>query len=301
MFQTLLSSTKALRRHLDAPLAVERERYLQHCFDLGGARAALRVKSNELLWAARLLGADASRGVDAEQLQKIVARRTALHKGRTTERRFIEITRPWLKFLGWWREPTVVLAFQAELDQYCRWMSDERGFSAMTLLDWRGRVRIFLQWCNASARELARLQPRDIDQYFIEAGTERWSRISVSNTAAALRIFLRYAGSQRWCDPRLAPTIRSPRIYKQESLPFAPSWADVQRILAGSLTDKPRDVRDRAILMLLSIYGMRASEVASLRLDQLDWPHRVIRVFRLKRRQPQAYPLLPTVAEALAR
>ena len=257
MFQRLLSSARALRRHRDAPLAVERERYLQHCFDLGAARAALRVKSNELLWAARLLGADASRGVDAEQLQKIVAGRTAIHKGRTTERRFIEITRPWLKFLGWWREPTVVFAFQAELDQYCRWMSDERGFSAMTLLDWRGRVRIFLQWCNASARELARLQPRDIDQYFIEAGTDRWSRISVSNTAAALRIFLRYAGSQRWCDPRLAPTIRSPRIYKQESLPFAPSWADVQRILADSLTDQPRDVRDRAILMLLAIYGMR--------------------------------------------
>ena len=301
MFQTLLSSARALRCHRDAPLAVERERYLQHCFDLGAARAARRVKSNELLWAARLLGADASCGVDAEQLQKIVEGRTAIHKGRTTERRFIEITRPWLKFLGWWREPTVVFAFQAELDQYCRWMSDERGFSAMTLLDWRGRVPIFLQWCNASARELARLQPRDIDQYFIEAGTKRWSRISVSNTAAALRIFLRYAGSQRWCDPRLAPAIRSPRIYKQKSLPFAPSWADVQRILADSLTDQPRDVRDRAILMLLSIYGMRASEVASLRLDQLDWPHRVIRVFRLKRRQPQVYPLLPTVAEALAR
>jgi integrase/recombinase XerD len=99
----------------------------------------------------------------------------------------------------------------------------------------------------------------------------------------------------------IGQTIRGPRIYAQESLPFAPSWADVQRILADTLTDDPHDVRNRAILMLLSIYGMRATEVATLRLDQVDWQQRVIRVFRLKRRQPQVYPLLPSVAEVLAR
>jgi len=263
MFQTLLSSATALRRHLDAPLSVERERYLQHCFDLGATYAALRVKSNELLWAARLLGADAHRGVDAEQLQKTADLRTSIHIGRSTGRRFIEITRPWLKFLGWWRECDVVFGFQAELDQYSRWMSDERGFSAATVADWRGRMKLFLHWCSATGRELLRLQPTDIDHYFIEAGTRRWSRISVANTAGALRIFLRYAASQGWCDPRLAQTICSPRIYERESLPSAPGWTDVQKLLADTLTDEPRDVRDRAILMLLSIYGMRASEVAS--------------------------------------
>lgn len=34
MFEKLLSSAKALRRHQDGPLAAERERYLQHCSDV---------------------------------------------------------------------------------------------------------------------------------------------------------------------------------------------------------------------------------------------------------------------------
>ena len=42
----------------------------------------------------------------------------------------------------------------------------------------------------------------------------------------------------------------------------------------------------------LAIYGMRSGEVASLRLDQIDWRGRVLRLFRLKRRQAQVYPLL---------
>ena len=128
-----------------------------------------------------------------------------------------------------------------------------------------------------------------------------WSRVSVSNTAAALRAFLRYVAMLGVCDARLADTIRGPRIYRQESVPRGPGWSDVRRILTKTDTDEPRDIRNRAILMLLAIYGMRSGEVASLRLDQIDWRGHVLRLFRLKRRQAQVYPLLPSVAEALAR
>ena len=52
MFQKLFLGEAARRRHCDAPFADERERYLQHCANLGATRATLRVKSTELLWLA---------------------------------------------------------------------------------------------------------------------------------------------------------------------------------------------------------------------------------------------------------
>ena len=74
MFQRLLSSAAPLHRHQDAPFAAERERLSAvHCFDSGATYGSLRIKSNELLWAARLLGADASNGIDMEKLKTIVA------------------------------------------------------------------------------------------------------------------------------------------------------------------------------------------------------------------------------------
>ncbi len=301
MFQRLLRTEAALRRHREAPFSDERERYLQHCADVGATRATLRMKSNELLWAARLLYPNAPQGVDMARLQEIVLQRTSVHKGATTARRLIDIARPWLRFLGWWRTPVVEVPFQNQLDRYVSWMRDERGLSTSTVERWQGHVRMFLQWCTATDRQLFDLLPSDIDQYFVSEGAQRWSRVTVSGIASALRVFLRYAATRGECDPRLAGTIRGPRVYEQESLPLAPGWSDVRRILADTLTDKPRDVRDRAILMLLSIYGMRRGEVASLRLDQVDWRERMLRLFRLKRRQPQVYPLLPSVAEALAR
>ena len=90
-------------------------------------------------------------------------------------------------------------------------------------------------------------------------------------------------------------------MYRLESLPYALSWEDVRKLLASATCASARDIRDRAILMLLAVYGMRRGEVASLQLDHIDWARRRLCVPRLKRRQPQIYPLTRTVAEVLAR
>jgi site-specific recombinase XerD len=287
-------------RHSEAPFLPERERYLRCCADSGATPGALCIKRNELIWIARLLPVTAPQGVDISQLHELVRQRAAFHTGVTMGYRMIVAARPWLRFLGWWREPIVVLQFQDHLDGYVKWMRDERGFSPSTVDQWQGRVRQFLQWCEETGHDLTGLQPGDIDTYFIQNAT-RWGRISMKAITGALRIFLRYAAVQGLCDSRLATALRTPRMYAQESLPSAPRWGDVQRILATTETDKPGDIRNRAILMLLSIYGMRRGEVVALRLDQVDWAGRKLHVFRLKRRQPQVYPLLPAVAEALAR
>ncbi|MGV2163956.1 tyrosine-type recombinase/integrase [Rhizobium sp. L80/93] len=82
-------------------------------------------------------------------------------------------------------------------------------------------------------------------------------------------------------------SIDRPRLYREELLPYAPNWSDVQRMLADADTDKPRDIRDRAILLLLAVYGMRSGEIVALRLDRIDWAGGTLGLFRLKRRQPQ--------------
>ena len=107
MFEQLFSSEFAYRRHRDAPFADERERYLQHCAEQGATRGSLRMKAKELLWLALHLGSDASAGVDMEGLQGIAGQRQFTCRGPTTARRLIDIARPWLKFLGWWRAPLV--------------------------------------------------------------------------------------------------------------------------------------------------------------------------------------------------
>jgi len=300
MDQTICPSHSA-GHHQEAPFADERGRYLRHCAEHGATPASLKVKRNELLWIATRLDADAHEGIGMEVLQRIANERQRLHGAVSAARRVVDIGRPWLRFLGWWREPIVVFQYENQLDRYVTWMREERGFTLSTVEQWSRKIGRFLRWCEQTNRQLGDLRAKDVDDYFVTQGMGRWSRVSVASTASALRGFLRYAAMQGMCADRLATSICRPRLYQQESLPYAPDWSDVQRMLADADTDKPRDIRDRAILLLLAVYGMRSGEVAALRLDQIDWAGRTLQLFRLKRRQPQFYPLVPSVAERLAR
>ena len=62
--------------------------------------------------------------------------------------------------------------------------------------------------------------------------------------------------------------------------------------------DGPADLRDWAILMLLITYGLRAGEVAGLRLDDLDWTEEMVRVRCPKPERTHHYPLSHSVGQA---
>ncbi|MGN8119620.1 hypothetical protein [Labrys sp. 22185] len=105
MDQFCSSGTPADCRFRDVPFADERDRYLSHCAAHGARPAALRVKRNELLWIARRLATDADQGIGMTELIAIAMERQQVHGAVTAARRVIDIGRPWLRFLGWWREP----------------------------------------------------------------------------------------------------------------------------------------------------------------------------------------------------
>ena len=84
-------------------------------------------------------------------------------------------------------------------------------------------------------------------------------------------------------------------------MPSSPSWGDVKKLLAEVKTNDPTDIRDYAILMLLSIYGMRCSEVVNLRLEDLDWKKEQLYLRRAKRSKPQIFPLTKVVGEGILR
>ncbi len=55
------------------------------------------------------------------------------------------------------------------------------------------------------------------------------------------------------------------------------------------------------MLMLCAIYGLRPSEVARLRLEDLDWEHDQILVRRPKVNKAQVYPMIAQVGNAIFR
>ena len=72
-------------------------------------------------------------------------------------------------------------------------------------------------------------------------------------------------------------------------------------MLGSTGSDSARDIRDRAILILLATYGLRSSEVAGLRLEDVNWESEIVSITRPKPRRAQEYPLVSEAGEAILR
>jgi integrase/recombinase XerD len=99
----------------------------------------------------------------------------------------------------------------------------------------------------------------------------------------------------------LADSILTPRIYRDERLPLGPTWEQVKSIIPDSRGDKLSQLRDRAILLLLAVYGLRSGEVRCLQLGDIDWKKERLRVVRSKGGRRELLPLEPRTGNAIAR
>ena len=99
----------------------------------------------------------------------------------------------------------------------------------------------------------------------------------------------------------LADGITPPRFHPGETISKGLDRDEVVRLLATTEGDRPIDVRDRAILMLLIAYCLRAGEVAGLGLDDLDWTEERLQVRRPKLGRIHNYPLSRGVGQTVLR
>jgi site-specific recombinase XerD len=130
---------------------------------------------------------------------------------------------------------------------------------------------------------------------------DKCERVAMHSYIRLLRAFLRYAEQHNWCRKGLVDAIKIPRLYKDENIPYAPTWGEVKKLIASTKGDQAKNIRDRAILMLLAIYGLRCSEAAKLKLDDVDWENEIIYLKRAKNAKPQQFPLCQTVGRAILR
>lgn len=87
----------------------------------------------------------------------------------------------------------------------------------------------------------------------------------------SLRTFLRYLHHRGLNSRSLADCVPSMRRWKLATLPTYLSAAQVRNALDGCDRETVMGRRDYAILLLLAKVGLRADEVATLTLNDIDW------------------------------
>jgi site-specific recombinase XerD len=301
MLEEIFAASPSLEvRHAAAPFALERTLFLKRLKDLGYAEVTLLNRARDLLCVVKWLKIEPAGPVALQQIEAAADRAGYFDKRRAHSRhRFVEAARIWLRFCGRFVEPIQERVPYADLIyEFSSWMSDERGLSASIIRHRTGELAHFFLWWHSRGRPFREIRITDIDDYLILAA-KRWSRHTMATGASDLRNFFRHAGRRGWCSPAIAEAIEAPHIYEHERLPEALSWDQVKQLLASIPRIAPGDFRDRATFLLLAVYGLRASEVATIRLEDMAWEYDQIKIRRPKCRDAKTSPLVPTVGNAI--
>jgi site-specific recombinase XerD len=190
---------------------------------------------------------------------------------------------------------------QLLIQQYRRHLGEVRGFAETTIAHHASRVSELLSFLgyDADPRALRRLAIREIDA-FLSTIAPRVCRESLQHVVGYIRSFLRFLVGRSVISAGIEREIDTPRVYRGERLPRSLPWKIVQSFLAAIDRSTPMGRRDYAMFLLIATYGLRTSEVAALRLDDIEWRASRLRVPRPKTKTPIVLPLTKEVGAAIA-
>jgi site-specific recombinase XerD len=139
-----------------------------------------------------------------------------------------------------------------------------RRFTAHTLRFYRGRLSLFLRWCDAEGiDELADLTHHHIRKYFISVQDRGVSSSYQESFARAIRSFLNYCVRDELLDESPFKKVQPPRLEKK--VLAAIDKASIKLIIEACKTE-----RDKAICLVMLDSGVRASELCALSVGDVD-------------------------------
>lgn len=175
----------------------------------------------------------------------------------------------------------------------------ERGLREATLVQYRHYLQLLQDYLQGLGRPLLPdLPPAAISAFITKSGEARDKR-SVQSLCSILKVFFRYLYRVNLMTRDLGKSIESPRHYRLSNLPRSITWEEVEGMLLKVDRRSAVGKRDYATLLLLVTYGLRAREIAALTLDDIDWKRDRIDIRGRKAGHSTAYPLDPTVGEAI--
>ena len=270
---------------VSGPLAGYAAGFRQALIEQGYARRTIGDQMSMMAHLSRWLqaeGLDVNALRSAAEIDRFFAERRAGHRAR--------VSRAALSGLLAFLRDHEVIGSPAELEatptarllgEYRVYLRDERGAAAATIRGFSACAAMFLKAAavpgEQPGEELSSLSPAGITRFVAGWAGSRSPAYSKS-MVSALRSLLRFLHVAGYIPRPLDTAVPAVPGWETVRRPHHVSGREISAILAACDRESARGRRDYAILMLLTRLGLRAAEVAGIRLGDIDWRQGVLTV-----------------------
>lgn len=183
---------------------------------------------------------------------------------------------------------------------FAQYLSEERGLSQATLAYYIPLVRRFLsELFNTDTIQLHELRPTEVSRFILRY-IPTVKRSTAKLMVTSLRAFFRYLRLRGEIATDLAEFVPSVAAWRLSDIPKYLEPEQVEHLLESCDQSRSIGQRDYAVLLLLARLGLRAGEVAAMKLDDIDWEAGVLTI-RGKGLREDRLPIPHDVGEALVK
>ena len=156
------------------------------------------------------------------------------------------------------------------IDVFLNYLSVERGLSKNTIISYRQDLETFLDYLKAKQHigSLEKTNRSHITSFMLSLKEKGLSANSISRKLAAIKTFYRFLVREKLILQDPTSLLESPKLWKR--IPNTLSLVEIETLISQPNLHRKGGARDRAILEILYATGMRVSEVAQLRLQDLN-------------------------------
>lgn len=190
--------------------------------------------------------------------------------------------------------------FAGLLERYERYLREVRGVSLGAQQDYCRGARLLLEWLRRRRRTVSSLRGSDILRFVTELAGRRLTRSWRNRITSQPRVFLRFLRWEGILDADLARVIPKLAYWRLAPIPRSVPWSIVRKLIDGIDASDARGKRDKAVVLLIAILGMRGEEVRTLKLSDIAWRSGEIRLPKSKSQRAKVLPLPQEVGAALA-
>ncbi|NND01861.1 MAG: tyrosine recombinase XerC, partial [Acidimicrobiia bacterium] len=158
---------------------------------------------------------------------------------------------------------------KAAVAAYLKRMKGERGLSAHTVEAYRRDLAQFTEFCSRQdIRLVTEINRRVYRRFLANLNSRGYAASSTARKASAVRAFLDDCVRRSLLRANPAEGVAQPK--RPLNLPKAIPAGPLGELLDAIEGDAPLDLRDRALIEMLYATGMRVSELAGLKIQDVD-------------------------------
>ena len=163
------------------------------------------------------------------------------------------------------------------LSLFLDFLSIEKGLSKNTLMAYGRDLKKYLSFLEKRRiKSLDAVSRKEIMDFLLKERDGGLNARSVARGLVAIRMFHRFLAEERKIRENVTDALESPKLWKH--LPECLSVKEVEALLKTPNLRKSQGLRDHACLELMYATGLRASEVASLKVGHLNFDLGYLRV-----------------------